>query len=101
MKYTESSLEEATREWFEELGYQSIYGPDIEPETENAERKDFSQVVLEGRLKCAIEKLNPKIPADAVEEAFKKVVNISHSTSLLISNNDCHFCFLNFFHYFI
>jgi type I restriction enzyme R subunit len=87
MKYTESTLEEATREWFEELGYQAIYGSDIEPETEKAERKDFSQVVLEGRLKNAIEKLNPNIPANAVEEAFKKVVNVTNATSLLISNN--------------
>ncbi|MCX6809403.1 MAG: type I restriction endonuclease subunit R [Candidatus Berkelbacteria bacterium] len=87
MKYTESTLEEATKEWFEELGYQTIYGPEIESEAEKAERKDFSQVVLEGRLKSAIEKLNPNIPADAVEEAFKKVVNVTNATSLLISNN--------------
>lgn len=87
MKYTESTLEEATREWFEELGYQTIYGPDIEPETEKAERNDFSVTVLESRLKSAIEKLNPNIPADTIEEAFKKVVNVTNATSLLISDN--------------
>ncbi|MFA6423301.1 MAG: type I restriction endonuclease subunit R [Patescibacteria group bacterium] len=87
MKYTESSLEEATREWFEELGYQVIYGPDIEPESEKPERKDFSQVVLEGRLRSAIERINSDIPADALDEAFKKVVNVTHTTSLLVSNN--------------
>lgn len=87
MKYTESALEEATREWFEELGYQTIFGPSIDPETEKAERSDFSQVILESRLKSAIEKINPNIPTEAKEEAFKKVVNVSHTTSLLISNN--------------
>ena len=87
MKYTESSLEEATREWFEELEYSAIYGPDIEPEAGKTERKEFSQVVLEGRFKDAIEKLNPNIPADAKEEAFKKVVNVTNATSLLVSNN--------------
>lgn len=87
MKYTESTLEESTREWFEELGYQTICGPEIEPETDKAERKDFSQVILENRLKDAIENLNPSIPADAKEEAFKKVVNATNATSLLISNN--------------
>lgn len=87
MKYTESSLEEATREWFEGLGYQTIYGPDIEPESEKSERKDFSQVILESRLKSAIEKINPDIPADALEEALKKVINVTNATSLLVSNN--------------
>ncbi len=87
MKYTESSLEEATREWFEELGYPTIYGPDIEPESEKPERKDFSQVVLEGRLRDAIGRINPNIPADALDEAFKKVVNVANATSLLVSNN--------------
>lgn len=87
MKYTESSLEEATREWFEELGYQTIYGPDIEPESEKPERRDFSQVVLEGRLRDAISRINPGIPADALDEAFKKVINVTHTTSLLVSNN--------------
>lgn len=87
MKYTESSLEEATREWFEELGYSTIYGPDIEPETEKAERKDFSQVVLDERLRLAILRINPNIPEEARDEAFKKVVNVTHATSLLVSNN--------------
>jgi type I restriction enzyme R subunit len=87
MKYTESSLEDATREWFEELGYQTIYGPDIEPETEKAERTDFSQVVLEGRLKIAIAKINPNIPEEARDEALKKVVNVTFFSSHFVTNN--------------
>ncbi len=87
MKYTESELEEATREWLEELGYQTIFGPDIDPETEKSERSDFSQVVLENRLKSAIERINPKIPVEARDEALKKVININHATSLLVTNN--------------
>lgn len=87
MKYTESQLEEATREWFEELGYQTIYGPNIEPESANAERQVFSDVILAGRLKSAIKRINSEIPAEAQEEAFKKIANITHETSLLITNN--------------
>ena len=41
MKYTEDSLEQATKGWFWELGYKTIFGPNIEPEGEHSERDDF------------------------------------------------------------
>jgi len=91
MKYTESNLEEATLEWFEELGYQIIGGPDIDPESEKPERKDFSQVILPDRLHSAIAKINPEVPLEAQEEAFKKVENATHSSNqLVISNRNFH-----------
>ncbi|TSC92696.1 MAG: type I site-specific deoxyribonuclease, HsdR family [Candidatus Berkelbacteria bacterium Licking1014_7] len=91
MKYTESNLEEATLEWFEELGYQIIGGPDIDPESEKPERKDFSQVILADRLHSAIAKINPEVPFEAQEEAAKKVENATHSSNqLVISNRNFH-----------
>ena len=38
MSLNESHLEEATLEWFRELGYQTIHGPNIVPGEPGAER---------------------------------------------------------------
>ncbi|MGB4280766.1 type I restriction endonuclease [Methanosarcina thermophila] len=55
-----------------ELGYDYLYGPDIAPETEDAEREDFGTVILPRRLRAAVDKLNPGVVAGAREEAVKK-----------------------------
>lgn len=88
-KYTETTLELATIKWLEELGYSFFGGPEIAPlpDGERPERNSYSDVVLEGRLKAAIDKFNPNIPEDAKEEAFKKVVQVAHTTPNLILNN--------------
>jgi hypothetical protein len=38
MKVAESSVEQVTLEWYQELGYATISGPDIEPEKHRAEK---------------------------------------------------------------
>lgn len=89
MKYTETDLELATLEWLEELGYSVIGGPEIAPppDGESPERKSYSDVVLEDKLWNAIEKFNPDIPADAKEEAFKKILQVPFITPSAIINN--------------
>lgn len=88
-KYTETDLELATLEWLEGLGYSVVGGPEIAPppDGERPERKSYADVVLESRLWLAIDKFNPDIPRDAKEEAFKKVVQVAHSTPSLVINN--------------
>ncbi|PIR92432.1 DEAD/DEAH box helicase [Candidatus Falkowbacteria bacterium CG10_big_fil_rev_8_21_14_0_10_44_15] len=89
MKYTESTLEEATLEWLEELGYSVVGGPEIAPapDGEKPERDSYSDVVLAGRLKKAIDQINPDIPEPAREEAFKKVLRSANFSPQLILNN--------------
>ncbi|WP_410510363.1 type I restriction endonuclease subunit R [Methanosarcina hadiensis] len=70
----ESEVEAAALEILTELGYGYLYGPDIAPETEGAEKGDFGTVILPRRLREAVDRLNPKIPAEAREEAIKKVL---------------------------
>ena len=70
----ESHVEEAALEWLKELGWGIEHGPHIAPQEPKAERDSFSEVVLNGRLQDAIRRLNPEIPAEALEDAFKKVV---------------------------
>ena len=70
-KFTEDTVEQATLEWLTELGYTILYGPDIAPESTAPERENFQQVVLEERLRSAIERLNPTCllyTSDAADE---------------------------------
>ncbi len=71
--FTESVVEEATLAWLEALGYTIIYGPDIAPETPEAERDSWNQVILPSRLHHALQQLNPELPASAIQDAFRKL----------------------------
>ena len=75
--FTESVVEDAALSWFGELGYSVISGPTIAPDEPAAERKAFSDVVLEGRLRTALASLNPDAPPEALDEAFRKLTRIS------------------------
>lgn len=83
--FCESHLEEATLEWFEELGYEIVFTPDIAPEGEYPEREDYSEVILSERLKEALIRINPKLPSDVIEDAFRQII-IPQSPSLLMNN---------------
>src|SRR3989344_8686953 len=89
MKITESELEEHTLDILQNLGYKIINGYDIAPDGKNPERKTYQEVVLVGRLKKAIEKLNPEIPESAREEAIKKVLRVSVQNQI-IDNQQFH-----------
>ena len=71
----ESDIEEASLDWLAELGYTVLHGPDIAPDTPDAERSTYSEVILERRLRDAVVRLNPNIPAEAQEEAIRKVLH--------------------------
>ena len=83
--FCESHLEEATLEWFEELGYEIVFAPDIAPDGDYSERKDYSDVILTERLKEALTRINPKLPSDAIESAFRQIT-IPQSPNLLVNN---------------
>ena len=83
--FCESHLEEATLEWFEELGYEVVFAPDIAPEGEYAEREDYNDVILPERLRDAFSRINPKMSSNAIEEAFRQIA-IPKSPSLLMNN---------------
>ena len=46
---TENDVEQAALAWLSGLDWQILHGPDIAPDTPNAERADYGQVVLERR----------------------------------------------------
>lgn len=71
--FTESLVEQAALAWLESLGWAVKHGPEIAPGEPRAERTDYRQVVLEGRLRDALARLNPNLPAEALEDAFRRV----------------------------
>jgi type I restriction enzyme R subunit len=70
---TESIVEQAALAWLEATGWQVAHGPDLAPDGPAPERTDYGQVVLEQRLRDALVRLNPDLPAEALEDAFRKL----------------------------
>ncbi|MFC2172119.1 type I restriction endonuclease subunit R [Acidobacteriota bacterium] len=83
--FTESEVEEATLEWLDQLGYTVHPGPELAPDGQAPERASYNQVILEQRLRDAIDLLNPDIPGDAKEEALRKITKPESAS--LVSNN--------------
>ena len=89
MTLNESIVEDAALEWFGELGYAVGHGPHIAPDEPAAERESFGEVVLVGRLRAAIWRLNPSIPEEARDEALRKVLRVG-TPSLTQTNRAFH-----------
>ncbi|HJX15100.1 MAG TPA: type I restriction endonuclease, partial [Candidatus Deferrimicrobiaceae bacterium] len=85
----ESDVEEATLSWLGDLGYSILHGPEIAPGELFAERQSYQDVILPRRLRDALERLNPAVPADAVEDAFRRVSRVD-SPSLVQGNRIFH-----------
>ena len=71
----EADVEATALSWLSNLGWQTSYGRDIAPDTPGAERTDFTQVVLEERLRDALINLNPGLPASALETGLRNLMN--------------------------
>ena len=69
MSIYESDVEREMLAWFEDLGYEVVAGPELAPDGATPERKNYKQVLLEGRLRDALHRLNPELPAVAIADA--------------------------------
>ena len=70
---TEAIIEEIALDWLKTFGWTIAHGPDIAPGSATEERTDYGQVILEQRLRDALARLNPSVPADALDDAFRKL----------------------------
>ncbi len=70
---TESTVEQAALAWLESVGWSVRHGAEVAPGELAAERSDYGQVVLEQRLRDALAQLNPDLPAEALDDAFRKL----------------------------
>ena len=71
--FTESIVEDAALAWLASLGYPVQHGLDIAPGELGAERADYGQVVLEGRLRQALARLNPDLPQETLDDACRQL----------------------------
>ena len=71
--FTESEVEAAALEWLGALGWTVAHGPAIAPDTAGSERSDYTRVILEHRLRDALARLNPSLPTQALDNAFRKL----------------------------
>jgi type I restriction enzyme R subunit len=87
--FTESTIEETALEWLKDMGYTIVFGGDIAPDEPAAERENYGEVILAGRLKDALKRINRGIPDEALDDAFRKVTRPS-SPSLVGNNRTFH-----------
>jgi len=81
----ESEIEQISLELLrDENGYVILYGPDLLEGT--SPERGYSEVVLKNRLRAAIDRINPCIPEEAREEAYKKALRTQALT--VIDNNE-------------
>ena len=71
--FNESKVEQAALEYFAELGYRRLHGPDIAPGEPGTERSSYEDVILWGRLRDALRRINPGTDAALIAEAVKTV----------------------------
>ena len=72
-----------------ELGWPRAFGPDIAFDGERPERTSYGDMVLVGRLREALARINPNVPEEAIEEAIRKVTR-TESPSLVENNRRFH-----------
>jgi len=87
--FTESDVEDASLYYFEQLGYTILGGPGIAPESPQAERTSYTEVILEGRLRFALSQINPQIPTTALDEVVRQVLR-SETQNLFENNRHFH-----------
>ena len=77
---SESIVEAAALDWLASLGWTILHGPDITRDTPRAERDDYDEVVLHGRLRSALARLNPDVPDDALDDALRRLTRPTGAT---------------------
>jgi len=70
---TEALVEDAALSTLQEIGYTVAFGPDLAPGGVAAERDRYDDVLLLGRLRAALARLNLTISPDGIEDAVRKV----------------------------
>lgn len=83
----ESEIEQIALDILKDSEYEILYGPDISEG--DSKLREYSEVVLQSHLQDAIDRINPAIPSEAREEAFKKALR-TVSVNLMDNNEAFH-----------
>ena len=82
----EQDLENYCMKYFEEIGYQTAYGPDILPDSFNPLRQSIREPFLPTIIKSQLAKLNPNMPEQVLDEAYQLLTQLQEPT--LITRNE-------------
>jgi type I restriction enzyme R subunit len=85
----EAAVEQASLEWFQDLGYEIVSGEDIAPDGPNPERVSYADVLLIDRLRDALTRINPHLKPDTIDEVIRKIEQ-SETPSLIEENRRLH-----------
>ena len=77
--FTESVVEQAALDWFRALGYDVIGGPDMPPGP-HALRESYADTIFPSVVRGALARLNPNLPNEALDDAFRKLTRPEGST---------------------
>ena len=81
----ERLVEKPAERTFQELGYETIYGPSIHPGNQISERDSFYEVLLKGRLHKCLIRLNPNLPQKVYDIAIRQIEGLSQPS--IVENN--------------
>jgi type I restriction enzyme R subunit len=70
----EDVVEQACLDLLRALGFSTVYGPDIGPGGDHQERSSWDEVILIGRLRDAVTRINPELPAASVDAVVATVL---------------------------
>ncbi|MFM8879364.1 MAG: type I restriction endonuclease subunit R, partial [Verrucomicrobiota bacterium] len=85
----EADLERYCLDLLKGEGYQHFPGDSFDPDAVPGERTSFHDVVLHGRFRTSIARLNPTVPHDAVDRAANAVLD-QHLPEVLAENRRVH-----------
>ena len=71
-RFTEDSYEQTLIKLFKDMGYDYVYGPDME--------RDFKEPVDKEELRKAMKRLNGSLPEKVLDDALRIVTNINEGT---------------------
>ncbi|AOV18698.1 DEAD/DEAH box helicase (plasmid) [Acidihalobacter aeolianus] len=86
---SEAQLENALLEQLAGLGFACASDEIIGPDGKQPEREAYDEVVLKGRLTAAVARLNPALPAEAQDDAVRRLTQ-SELPNLLEENRRIH-----------
>ncbi len=92
-RITENQIEQFAIEILQFFGWDYVFGPDIAPGAENrnsliVNRQSFEDVLLYDVFESALERINPQIPENAINDAIKIVRDLPTQYPNLIANNE-------------
>lgn len=73
-KADEEAVEQAALNFLQALGWQYTPGPTMGPDGAAPERRRYSDVILEDRFRAALRRINPHLPASALDSVARRIL---------------------------